>query len=40
MEVSGQLHVPAALSPGKQSLVPIAEEAGWASRAILDTVEK
>jgi hypothetical protein len=28
MEVSGQLHAPAALSPGKESLVPIGQEAG------------
>jgi hypothetical protein len=31
MEVSGQLHAPAALSPEKEPLVPIGEEAGWAS---------
>jgi hypothetical protein len=30
MEVSGQLHAPAALPPGKNSLVPIGQEAGWA----------
>jgi hypothetical protein len=30
MEVSGQLHAPAALSPGKEPLVPIVQEAGWA----------
>jgi hypothetical protein len=30
MEVSGQLHAPAALSPGKEPLVPIGKEAGWA----------
>jgi hypothetical protein len=30
MEVSGQLHAPAALLPEKQLLVPIAQEAGWA----------
>jgi hypothetical protein len=29
MEVSGQLHAPAALSPGKEPQVPIGEEAGW-----------
>jgi hypothetical protein len=29
MEVSGQLHDPAALPPGKKILVPIGEEAGW-----------
>jgi hypothetical protein len=31
MEVSGQLHAPAALSPGKESLVPIIWEARWGS---------
>jgi len=30
MEVSGQLHAPAALSPGKEPLVSIVQEAGWA----------
>jgi len=30
MEVSGQLHAPAALSPRKEFLVPIGQEAGWA----------
>jgi hypothetical protein len=30
MEVSGQLHAPAALLSGKEPLVPIGEEAGWA----------
>jgi hypothetical protein len=30
MEVSGQLHAPAALPPGKKPLVPIGQEAGWA----------
>jgi len=30
MEVSGQLHAPAALPPGKEPLVPIGYEAGWA----------
>jgi hypothetical protein len=29
MEVSGQLHDPAALPPGKESLVPIRNDAGW-----------
>jgi hypothetical protein len=28
MEVSGQLHTPAALTPRKQPLVPIVQEAG------------
>jgi hypothetical protein len=31
MEVSGQLHPPAALAPGKEPLVPIGQEAGWAT---------
>jgi hypothetical protein len=31
MVVSGQLHTPTALPPGKEPLVPIGEEAGWAS---------
>jgi hypothetical protein len=30
MEVSGQLHAPAALPPGKQPLEPIGKESGWA----------
>jgi hypothetical protein len=29
MEVSGQLHSPAALLPGKQPPIPIVYEAGW-----------
>jgi hypothetical protein len=29
MEVSGQLHAPAALPPGKEPFVPIGYEAGW-----------
>jgi hypothetical protein len=29
MEMSGQLHAPAALSPRKDPLVPIGQEAGW-----------
>jgi len=29
MEVSGQLHAPAALPPGKEPLVPVEYEAGW-----------
>jgi hypothetical protein len=39
MEVSGQLHVPAALSPGKGPLVPIGQEAEWAA-GHLDEVAK
>jgi hypothetical protein len=34
MEVSGQLHTPAALPPGKEPPVPIAQEAGWASEPV------
>jgi hypothetical protein len=30
MEVSGQLHAPAALPPGKEAMVPTGQEAGWA----------
>jgi hypothetical protein len=30
MDVSGQLHDPAALPPGKDPLVPTGQEAGWA----------
>jgi hypothetical protein len=30
-DMSGQLHVPAALPPKKELLVPIEYEAGWAS---------
>jgi hypothetical protein len=29
MEVSGQIHGPTALPPGKEPLVPIGQEAGW-----------
>jgi hypothetical protein len=29
MKTSGQLHVPAALPPGKEPLIPIGYEAGW-----------
>jgi hypothetical protein len=38
MEVSGQLHAPAALPPGKEPLVSIGYEAGWTPRAGLDMV--
>jgi hypothetical protein len=39
MEVSGQLHAPAALPPGKETRVPIG--GGWiGSRAVLDAVVK
>jgi len=34
MQVSGQLHAPTALSPGKEPPVPIAQEAGWALKLV------
>jgi hypothetical protein len=34
MEVSGQLHAPVALIPGKESLFPIGEEAEWAPEPV------
>jgi len=34
MEVSGQLHTSAALTPGREPLVPIGEEAGWAAETV------
>jgi hypothetical protein len=34
MKVSGQLHVPAALLPEKEPLLPIEEEAGWAPELV------
>jgi len=30
IEESGQLQAPAALSPGKEALVPVGQEARWA----------
>jgi hypothetical protein len=40
MEVSGQLHAPAALPPEKEPLVPI-KIGGWVGlRAVLDAVVK
>jgi hypothetical protein len=30
-KVSGHLHAPAALLPGKDPMIPIGQEAGWAS---------
>jgi hypothetical protein len=36
MEVSGQLHVPAALSPGKEPLLALGEETGWAPEPICE----
>jgi hypothetical protein len=40
MEVSGQLHIPASLPPGKESPVRIEQESGCAPRAVLDEVEE
>jgi hypothetical protein len=40
MQVNGQIHFPAALPPGKEPLVSIAYEAGWAPESGLDAVEK
>jgi hypothetical protein len=34
MKVSGQFHGPDALPPGKESLVPIRQEAGWATEPV------
>jgi hypothetical protein len=34
MEVSEKLHAPAALSPGKEFLVSIGQEAGWAPEPV------
>jgi hypothetical protein len=34
MEVSGQLHVPAALPPGKKPPVAMEEEGGWAPELV------
>jgi hypothetical protein len=34
MEVSGQLHVPAALPLGKEPTVPTGQEAGWAPEPV------
>jgi hypothetical protein len=34
MEMSCQLHVPAALPPGKELSVPIVQEAGWAPEPV------
>jgi hypothetical protein len=34
MEVSGQLHDPADLLPGKEFLVHIGQEAGWAPESV------
>jgi hypothetical protein len=41
MEVSGQLHAPAALPQGKSPCYPLDRRGGWVgTRAILDTVVK
>jgi hypothetical protein len=34
MEVSGQLHALAALTPGKEPLVPTGQEVGWATEPV------
>jgi hypothetical protein len=34
LEVSGQLHAPAALPPGKEPRVPIGEDVGWTSEPV------
>jgi hypothetical protein len=34
MEVSGQLHAPDTLSPGKQLLTPTSQKAGWAPELV------
>jgi hypothetical protein len=36
-EVSGQLHAPAALHPGKEPPVPIGQEAGWVPEPVWTT---
>jgi hypothetical protein len=36
-EVSGQLHAPASLPPGKEPPVHIGKEAGWTSEPVLTT---
>jgi len=38
MEVSGQFHAPAALPPGKETLVPFGYEAGRAPEPTLNSV--
>jgi len=40
MEMSDQLHAPAALSQRSKSRIPIWYEAGWVPRADLDAVVK
>jgi len=34
MEMSGQLHAPTVLTPGKEPLVPTGFEAGWAPEPV------
>jgi hypothetical protein len=34
MEVSGQLHTPADLPPGKEPPVPTGQEVGWAPESV------
>jgi hypothetical protein len=37
LEVTGQLHAPAALPPGKEPPVTIGKEAGWAPEPVWTT---
>jgi hypothetical protein len=37
MEVSGELHAPAALPPGKEPPVPVGYDAGWATEQVWTT---
>jgi hypothetical protein len=39
MELSGQLHVPAALPPEGEFSVPIGQEAGWAAKPVWSLLE-
>jgi len=34
MEMSGHLHAPAAIPPGREPLAPIGYEAGWAPEPV------
>jgi hypothetical protein len=40
MDVSGHLHAPAALTPGRELPVPIGQEAGWSPEPVYDEVVK
>jgi hypothetical protein len=40
MVMSGQLHAPTSLPPGKRTLITIARESGSAPKADLDDMEK